>query len=389
MPRTGLVLGAGGIVGQACHSGVLASLEHDLGWDPRSANVIVGTSAGSVTGTLLRLGVTAHDLAAWAVEAPLSVESDPCSPVFNRGRPELPPLSLRCWARRWRRPSPELLRRIARKPWTLRPGVLAMTMMPAGEVDLVEHAGVLDTVAHRARACGRARRASVGGCRRLLCHPWLLRAAGHRGRGVLRRGCPLSNERGRPQELDLVIVVAPMSAAGGMRKTADALVRYGAHRRLEREVRALRDHGTTVVRIEPGEQALGRMGINMMAEDRADAVVQAAFIETGAYAASPRRRAYRSFALPGGSSGLPPPWPLDSGSGAAALPPPWPLDSGSGAAALLWPGASSRRDPSAGGSPLSLAPPAAAGCRERGDGALSSAATGCCGVSCGPWPGAG
>lgn len=28
--RVGLVLGAGGVVGQAYHSGVLAALEHDL-----------------------------------------------------------------------------------------------------------------------------------------------------------------------------------------------------------------------------------------------------------------------------------------------------------------------------------------------------------------------
>ena len=62
MKRVGLVLGAGGVVGQAYHSGVLAALEHDLGWDPRTAEVIVGTSAGSITGTLLRLGVSAEDL---------------------------------------------------------------------------------------------------------------------------------------------------------------------------------------------------------------------------------------------------------------------------------------------------------------------------------------
>ena len=76
MARIGLVLGAGGIVGQAYHAGVLAALEHDLGWDPRTADVIVGSSAGSLTGALLRLGVPASDLAAYAVEAPLSVESE-------------------------------------------------------------------------------------------------------------------------------------------------------------------------------------------------------------------------------------------------------------------------------------------------------------------------
>jgi NTE family protein len=62
MTRVGLVLGAGGVVGQAYHAGVLAALEHDLRWDPRSAGIIVGTSAGSITASLLRGGVRAGDL---------------------------------------------------------------------------------------------------------------------------------------------------------------------------------------------------------------------------------------------------------------------------------------------------------------------------------------
>ena len=37
-----LVLGAGGLVGQAYHAGVLAALEAELGWDPRQADLIVG-----------------------------------------------------------------------------------------------------------------------------------------------------------------------------------------------------------------------------------------------------------------------------------------------------------------------------------------------------------
>src|SRR5436305_1727548 len=90
MARVGLVLGAGGIVGQAYHAGVLAALEHDLGWDPRTAEIIVGSSAGSVTGTLLRLGVPAHDLAAFAVEAPLSVEGALVLDALDQ-EPEFPP----------------------------------------------------------------------------------------------------------------------------------------------------------------------------------------------------------------------------------------------------------------------------------------------------------
>jgi NTE family protein len=71
-PKVGLVLGAGGVVGQAYQAGVLAGLEREAAWDPRDAELIVGTSAGSVTGAALRVGVPATDLAAMGVGRSLS-----------------------------------------------------------------------------------------------------------------------------------------------------------------------------------------------------------------------------------------------------------------------------------------------------------------------------
>src|SRR5688500_11170147 len=129
MTRIGLVLGAGGTVGQAYQAGVLAALEHDLGWDPRTADIIVGTSAGSVTGSLLRLGVPAADLAAWAVRAPLSMESRELQDLLGADPPEFPPFALTHLLRRLRLPSPALAARVARKPWPVRPGVAAMTLL--------------------------------------------------------------------------------------------------------------------------------------------------------------------------------------------------------------------------------------------------------------------
>lgn len=41
-------------------------LQNDHGLDARDVDVIVGTSAGAITGMLLRLDVSAEDLAAWA-----------------------------------------------------------------------------------------------------------------------------------------------------------------------------------------------------------------------------------------------------------------------------------------------------------------------------------
>ena len=41
MARIGLVLGAGGVVGHAFHTGVLAALQEETGWDARGAELIV------------------------------------------------------------------------------------------------------------------------------------------------------------------------------------------------------------------------------------------------------------------------------------------------------------------------------------------------------------
>src|SRR5436190_10407198 len=55
--RVGLVLGAGGVLGGAWLTGGLAAVAEETGWDPGTADYIVGTSAGSVVAALLASGV--------------------------------------------------------------------------------------------------------------------------------------------------------------------------------------------------------------------------------------------------------------------------------------------------------------------------------------------
>src|SRR3954464_5516984 len=55
--KVGLVLGAGGVMGGAWLTGGLHALPTETGWDPASADVVVGTSAGSMMGALLASGV--------------------------------------------------------------------------------------------------------------------------------------------------------------------------------------------------------------------------------------------------------------------------------------------------------------------------------------------
>src|SRR5437016_3760653 len=56
-PRVGLVLGAGGVMGGAWLTGGLEALATETGWDPASADRVVGTSAGAMMGALLVSGV--------------------------------------------------------------------------------------------------------------------------------------------------------------------------------------------------------------------------------------------------------------------------------------------------------------------------------------------
>jgi len=51
-PRVGLVLGAGGVLGGAWLVGALEAIAAETGWDPGSADRLVGTSAGSMIGAM-------------------------------------------------------------------------------------------------------------------------------------------------------------------------------------------------------------------------------------------------------------------------------------------------------------------------------------------------
>jgi NTE family protein len=56
------VLGGGGSLGAAWTVGALCALEDVCGWDPRTADVILGTSAGAIVGALLAVGSGPADL---------------------------------------------------------------------------------------------------------------------------------------------------------------------------------------------------------------------------------------------------------------------------------------------------------------------------------------
>jgi NTE family protein len=78
----------------------------------------------------------------------------------------------------------------------------------------------------------------------------------------------------------VVLVISPMSASSFPSRRADALMRWSAHRRLERESRRLVSAGCKVVGIEPGPIGLDAMGLRPMDENRAAKVAESAYQET-------------------------------------------------------------------------------------------------------------
>ncbi len=63
-PTRGLILGGGGVLGGAWMVGALTALQEVHGFDARDADVIVGTSAGSIVGALLSSDVSVEQMVA-------------------------------------------------------------------------------------------------------------------------------------------------------------------------------------------------------------------------------------------------------------------------------------------------------------------------------------
>ncbi|MEU4244136.1 patatin-like phospholipase family protein [Actinoplanes sp. NPDC026619] len=80
--ETALVLGAGGITGIAWHLGLLIGLR-DAGVDLTGADLVVGTSAGSVTGAIVTGGIDLAD--ARRLEARMGASDPPIRPDWSRG----------------------------------------------------------------------------------------------------------------------------------------------------------------------------------------------------------------------------------------------------------------------------------------------------------------
>lgn len=313
--RVGLVLGAGGVVGQAFHSGVLAALEHDLDWDPRTADVVVGTSAGSITGMLLRRGIPASELAAWTVKAPLEAEGQILHELVGEEIPQFDRFDVLDVVRRPPSlPGRAMLTRAVLRPWHFRPLAASMALLAPGSRDIADQLSALrqiedhDWPEQDLWICAVRRR---DGRRVVFGRPGSPEATLDRAiaascavpgyfspvrigeRTYVDGGAhsPTNAAILRRRELDLVIVVSPMSGPSGVvPKGLWEGSRWHAGRVARREIAALRAQGIPVVAFHPDREVQEAMGNDFMSRDRVEDIVQQAFLATGRHAAMPRIR---------------------------------------------------------------------------------------------------
>ena len=301
MWRVGLVLGGGGIVGQAYHGAVLSALHEGIGWDPRDAVVVVGTSAGAASGAELRAGISGADMAARREGTPFSQAGGRLLRELGPP-PQVTPRHVPVEVDRARRAFRRLLNRSIMHPGSVRPGVLASLAMSPGRLStawLQEQVRWLhrgdDWPAAALWACAidldRGERvvfgrdaspaAPLGAAVAASCAIPGAFAPVAIGRALYVDGGGWSASNADVLAglgLDLVIVVSPMTAVpGAARNHADAMMRAACRWILMREAAEVRASGTPVAIIEPEAaelRCMGRIiGFDILDERRCPSIV--------------------------------------------------------------------------------------------------------------------
>jgi NTE family protein len=308
--RVGLVLGAGGVMGGAWLTGGLHALATETGWDPATADRIVGTSAGAMMGALLASGVppwfmVAHSAGETfeglqdAAGRPQREASRSAGAVFRIDRGTRLPIGPGSWRLAlsslsnptrhtpstlvggWlprgmisTEPLKDTVRRVVPEGWVEHPGtwIVACDYTTGRRVAFGREdappAGLVDAVAASCAIPGFftpvkiGEREYVDGGMRSTSNLDLLRDEG----------------------LDLVVCLNPTSSlhptqAWNPVERVAAVLRNASGRRLGSEARGLRAAGTRVVLIQPVTEDHRAMGPNLMSTRNRNPVIETA-IET-------------------------------------------------------------------------------------------------------------
>ncbi len=304
--RVGLVLGAGGIQGGAWLTGGLDALAEETGWDPATADYVVGTSAGSMIGALCASGIppwfmVAHSRGetfegvrdARGRDASEADRSAGAGFRLERAWPRIGPGS-------WR-----LAVRTLTQPHRYTPATVATGWLPRG-IFSVE--GLKDTISAvvpsgwsphpnlwivacdystgRRVAFGRegSPTADLADAVAASCAiPGLYHPVTIDGRRYVDGGIYSASNADilRNEELDLVICLNPTSTlhpirAVNPRDAFNIVFQRASGHRLGREAKKLRSAGTEVVLIQPLHEDLQAMGPNLMRTGNRNEVIEVA-----------------------------------------------------------------------------------------------------------------
>jgi NTE family protein len=302
----GLVLGGGGILGGAWLVGALHSLVEASGWNPTTARYIVGTSAGSVVGSLVAEGMPTwfmyHHQNGGDVEGMTDRFGEPIRPAEEGSR------RLRTWTGEIPRlvlGSPGLALRTAVRPWRFPPATTLTGWVGRGFLSTEEIGRMIRSVVDKgwsthpnlwivALDYASGRRVVFGREGAPDAHLWQAVEASCAIPGLYKPvqiggGLYVDGGVWSPSNLDLlgrievdtVVALNPMSSLQpGLPTTilerVERRVRSASGRRLGREARRLRDRGVKLLLIQPEAEDLDAMGINLMDPSRRSAVLETA-----------------------------------------------------------------------------------------------------------------
>ncbi|MCX5095765.1 patatin-like phospholipase family protein [Streptomyces sp. NBC_00365] len=300
-PSRGLVLGCGGTLGAVWTIGALHSLQRAMQWDPRDAEVLVGTSAGAEVAAMLGGGIGVEDLLAAQLARedarPELLHHFAAPPRALPPRPAVFPGSLRLARHALGRSVPTLAGLSGLLPQGRgdagRLAALADFLAPAGQ--WVQHPATwlvaTDFDTGRRTVFGHPSTRPVA-LRDALRASWAVpgwfppvRIDGRRyaDGGIISTA---SADLLVPSGLDEVYVIAPMSSLSpGPRRglgRVEALLRRVMTRTLDAECAALRAMGTQIIRIEPTAADLDVMGGNFMDRRRRLTVLETSLRTTRA-----------------------------------------------------------------------------------------------------------
>ncbi|HKP91961.1 MAG TPA: patatin-like phospholipase family protein [Thermoleophilaceae bacterium] len=305
-PKVGLVLGAGGVMGGAWLTGGLEAIATETGWDPMTADRIVGTSAGSMMGALLASGVPPWFMVAHSAgrtfeglvdrEGRPAATADRAAGATFRYAGGLPPVGPGSW---------KLIVDGIRSPNRHRPAAMLAGWLPRGFIsneplkDTVRRVvpeGWTDHPAFWAVACDYAngRRVAFGrddapeaeladAVAASCAIPGFYRPVDIGGRRYVDGGLWSTSNLDilRNEELDLVICLNPTSSlhppfAWNPAERVAGVFRTASGRRLGSERKKLAAGGTEVVLIQPVGEDHAVMGPNLMSSKNRNPVIQTA-----------------------------------------------------------------------------------------------------------------